>query len=226
MAYLALDTSTEYLSLAVTTPGGIVARHWHVGQRHAERTLPELEALLADTGIARAALQGIAYGMGPGSFTGLRIGCGIAQGLAFGLGLRVVGVSTLAALAAGCDAPRVYACLDARMNQVYAAAFERSGDSWREAGPAVVCDPQDAPQPDGDGWVGVGSGFAAHGDALAARLGGCLSETLPERFPQAGDLLRLALPLFERGEALPPEDAPLVYLRDKVALKTSERLKP
>ncbi|TJZ78842.1 tRNA (adenosine(37)-N6)-threonylcarbamoyltransferase complex dimerization subunit type 1 TsaB [Chitiniphilus eburneus] len=226
MPYLALDTSTEYLSLALTTPGGIVARQWHVGQRHAERTLPELETLLAETGIARGELEGIAYGMGPGSFTGLRIGCGIAQGLAFGLGVKLVGISTLAALAAGCDAPRVYACLDARMNQVYAAAFEQVNGDWREVTAAVVSDPQAVPLPEGEGWIGVGSGFAAHGDALAQRLGAQLGTMLPDHFPQARDLLRLALPVFERGDALAPEDAPLVYLRDKVALKTSERLKP
>ncbi|WP_255991292.1 tRNA (adenosine(37)-N6)-threonylcarbamoyltransferase complex dimerization subunit type 1 TsaB [Chitinolyticbacter albus] len=225
MPYLALDTTTEHLSLAVTTPQGVLARDWHVGQKHAERTLPEIEALLSEAGIARAALEGIVYGMGPGSFTGLRIGCGIAQGLAFGLGIRLVGVSTLMALAQGSGADRVYACLDARMNQVYAAAFERDGEGWREVITASVCDPDAVSIPEGTGWTGVGSGFAAYGEALGTRLGDALGTTLPARFPHARDLLALALPVFARGAALAPEDAPLVYLRDKVALKTHERIK-
>ncbi|UXY16764.1 tRNA (adenosine(37)-N6)-threonylcarbamoyltransferase complex dimerization subunit type 1 TsaB [Chitiniphilus purpureus] len=226
MAYLALDTSSEYLSLAVSTPHGVVARDWHVGQRHAERTLPELEALLTEAGITRADLAGIAYGMGPGSFTGLRIGCGIAQGLAFGLGVKLVGVSTLAALAAASPAERIYAAIDARMNQVYAAAFERDGTSWHEIVAATVCDPDAVPLPPGAGWHGVGSGFAAYEAALCAQLGPQLATTEPQRFPHARAVLELALPLFASGAALPPEAAPLVYLRDKVALKTHERAKP
>ncbi|WP_148714802.1 tRNA (adenosine(37)-N6)-threonylcarbamoyltransferase complex dimerization subunit type 1 TsaB [Chitinolyticbacter meiyuanensis] len=225
MPYLALDTTTEHLSLAVTTPAGVLARDWLVGQKHAERTLPEIEALLADGGIGRADLEGIVYGMGPGSFTGLRIGCGIAQGLAFGLGIKLVGVSTLLALAEGCGAERVYTCLDARMNQVYAAAYQRDGEGWREAIAPVVCDPDTVAVPDSQDWIGVGSGFGAYGDALAARLGDTLAGVRPEPFPHARHLLALALPVFARGEALAPEDAPLTYLRDKVALKTHERAK-
>jgi len=225
MPYLALDTSTEHLSLAVTTPDGIVSRAWHVGQKHAELTLPRLAELLADCSLSMRDIEGIAFGNGPGSFTGLRIGCGIVQGLAFAQGIPVLGISTLAALAQGTQADRVIACLDARMNQVYCAAYERTGTAWREVCTATVCDPQAVPQPVGHDWAGVGSGFAAYGAALAERLEGRLAAIDAERFPQAADILALALPRLAAGEAYPAHEATLVYLRDKVALKTSERVK-
>ncbi|SMC21797.1 tRNA threonylcarbamoyladenosine biosynthesis protein TsaB [Andreprevotia lacus DSM 23236] len=227
MTFIALDTSTEQLSLALSTPDGVVARDWQAGQRHAEHTLPYLEAFLAEHGVARSQIKGVAYGMGPGSFTGLRIACGLAQGLAFGLGVPVVGVSTLEALAAQAPAgqDRVYACLDARMNQVYCAAYRRSGDGWQEVTPPTLADPDAVPQPEGNGWLGLGSGFAAYADALQGRLGAHLSATHGEALPRAAEMLALALPRFAAGLGVPPHDAPLVYLRDKVALKTHERVK-
>ncbi|KAF0813165.1 tRNA threonylcarbamoyladenosine biosynthesis protein TsaB [Andreprevotia sp. IGB-42] len=227
MTFLALDTSTEHLSLALSTPDGVIARDWHAGQRHAEHTLPYLETFLAEAGVARSQIKGIAYGMGPGSFTGLRIACGIAQGLAFGLGVPLLGVSTLEALAAQCPQAQqlAYACLDARMNQVYCAAYRRSATGWVEVIAPTLADPDAVPVPDTDGWIGLGSGFAAYGEALTARLGTQVSDTLPALFPRAAEILALALPRFAAGEAVPPHDAPLVYLRDKVALKTHERVK-
>ncbi|MBM3115377.1 tRNA (adenosine(37)-N6)-threonylcarbamoyltransferase complex dimerization subunit type 1 TsaB [Jeongeupia naejangsanensis] len=223
MAYLALDTSTEHLSLALSHDGAVIAHDWHVGQRHAEQTLPRLEALLAEAGVARADLQGVAFGMGPGSFTGLRIGCGIAQGLGFGLGIPVIGVSTLEALAQGTNADKVFACLDARMQQVYVACYLRTDAGWQEVGEALVCNPDAVPVPDDKGWIGAGSGFAAYGDILSARLGDRLAGTEADRFPLARDVLALALPRFAAGLGRPAHEATLVYLRDKVALKTHER---
>lgn len=226
MPFLALDTSTEYLSLAISTPDGIVGRCWHVGQKHAEQTLPRLGELLADCGLGMRDIEGIAFGMGPGSFTGLRIGCGLAQGLAFACDIPLLGVSTLEALAQGCQADRVVACLDARMNQIYTAAYERDAGQWREVTPACVCDPHELPLPPGEGWAGAGSGFAAYGDALAERLGTKLARVEAGRVPLAADMLTLALPRFAAGLARPAHEAELVYLRDKVALKTSERTRP
>jgi len=225
MAYLALDTATEHLSLAVTTPKGVVARDWHVGQKHAELTLPHLEALLADCGLEIGDLEGVAFGNGPGSFTGLRIGCGIAQGLAFARAIPALGISTLAALAARCDHDRVLACLDARMNQVYCAAYARSGSYWQTEIEPLVCDPDQIPLPEGAGWVGVGSGFAAYGEALTTRLGAQLASVEKDHFPHAREILALALPHFLAGEGRPAAELELVYLRDKVALKTHEREK-
>ncbi len=225
MPYLALDTSTEHLSLAITTPAGIVGHDWLVGQKHAELTLPRLAELLTETGLALQDIEGIAFGNGPGSFTGLRIGCGIAQGLAFAHGIPVLGVSTLEALAQGTAGDKVIACLDARMNQVYAAAYVRTTDGWHEETAPTVCDPHDLPLPAGDGWLGTGSGFAAYGATLAERLGAQLAASEPDQFPLAANILTLTLPRFAAGLGMPAHEATLVYLRDKVALKTSERIK-
>ena len=226
MPYLALDTSSEHLSLALSTEQGIVGRDWLVGQKHAELTLPTLATMLAELGVQMHDIEGIAFGNGPGSFTGLRIACGITQGLAFARGIPVLGISTLEALAQGSDADQVIACIDARMNQVYYACYQRDGAQWRTVHPAMVCDPTDIALPEGGNWHGVGSGFAAYVDALKTKLGDKLASADPSRFPLACDILALALPRFAAGEGIAAQDASLLYLRDKVALKTHERVKP
>src|SRR5689334_10706199 len=115
---LALDTSTEYCSVALWRDGDADSRDARAGQRHSELLLPMVDELLQRHGLAVKDLDGIAFGRGPGSFTGLRIGCGVVQGLAFGAGLRVVGVDTLAAMAESAAAGHVVCCLDARMGEI------------------------------------------------------------------------------------------------------------
>ncbi len=224
--YLALDTSTEHLSLALSgTAEGVTVRDWHVGQRHAELTLPSIEQLLSETGVTRKDIAGVAFGMGPGSFTGLRIGCGIAQGLAFGLNVPILSVSTLLALAEQCPDNLAYVCLDARMNQVYCAAYQRGADGrWQEVIAATICDPDAIPVPEQAGWTTLGSGFTAYADALNARLAGKIAHHITDRFPHAREILKLAAPQFDAGKGLPADQAELLYLRDKVALKTHERV--
>ncbi|WP_028450975.1 tRNA (adenosine(37)-N6)-threonylcarbamoyltransferase complex dimerization subunit type 1 TsaB [Chitinibacter tainanensis] len=226
MAYLALDTSSEQLSLAIAHAGQIHARVWQVGQKHAELTLPALRSLLTELGLEMAAITGIAYPQGPGSFTGLRIGCGIAQGLAFARNLPVVGVSTLLALAERSGALQAYVCIDARMNQVYTAAYMRTAldKPWQMVLEEQVCDPDAVPLPSGEGWFGIGTGFAAYAQALQERLGAQLSQIAASEQANAEQLLQLALPRFASGDVQPAHEANLVYLRDKVALKTSERV--
>ncbi|MEJ5211550.1 MAG: tRNA (adenosine(37)-N6)-threonylcarbamoyltransferase complex dimerization subunit type 1 TsaB, partial [Burkholderiales bacterium] len=119
MHLLAFDTSTEYLSVALRSRGETLSRDLRAGQQHSDLLLPLVRELLAEAGLALGQLDCIAFGQGPGTFTGLRIGCGVAQGLAFGAGLPLAPVSTLLALAAGSRAPRVIACLDARMGEIY-----------------------------------------------------------------------------------------------------------
>jgi tRNA threonylcarbamoyladenosine biosynthesis protein TsaB len=223
MNLLALETSTDLLSIAVLAHGRMHASISSVGQRHAELALDAIDALLVGAGLDRGALDGIAFGAGPGSFTGLRIATGIAQGLALGLGIPILGVSTLAALAEPSDSQRVFACLDARMGEVYCAAFERMPAGWRTAIEPGVFAPAAVPVPPGDGWVGLGTGFAAHGERLAARLGGVLARVDPDAVPTAAAIVRLAEPRFAAGEGADPGGALPIYIRDKVALKTSER---
>ena len=220
---LALETSTAFLSLAVCRGEEVVTRHVEAGQRHAEMILDSVSGLLERAGLGLDDLDGIAYGEGPGSFTGLRIGCGVVQGLAFARGLRVIGVGTLLALAEESRADHVYACLDARMGEVYSAAYCRDAGGWQVAHVPSLSRPQDVPVPIGGPWSGCGSGFAAHGKVLRDRLRQALDRVEPNVYPTASAVLRLAVPRFDRGEGEPPELAIPVYVRDKVALKKSEQ---
>ena len=223
MKILALDTSTEYCSVALWRDGDVDAREELAGQRHSELLLPMVDALLGRHGLKVAGLDGLAFGMGPGTFTGLRIACGVTQGLAFGAGLRVAGISTLLAMAAALRAERAVCCLDARMGEIYHGAYERAGKDWETICAPGLCAPGMAPElPDGS-WTGCGSGFAAHGPALEHRYRGRLSDIMPGVFPHARDIARLAVREFEQGRAVSAEQAEPVYLRDKVALKTGER---
>ncbi|HSD42229.1 MAG TPA: tRNA (adenosine(37)-N6)-threonylcarbamoyltransferase complex dimerization subunit type 1 TsaB [Burkholderiales bacterium] len=223
MNILAIETATEVLSLAVGTGAEVHETTIAAGQRQAELILAQIDALLARAGLGVRDLDGVAYGAGPGSFTGLRIACGVAQGIAAARGIPVLGVSTLAALAEGCGAARVIACLDARMGEVYHAAFEKRNGALHEVIPAGLHRPASVPLPPGDGWTGCGQGFAAHREALAARLGARLAAVRPDAAPSAAAILRLAAPRFAAGEGGDAATAAPVYLRERVALKTSER---
>jgi tRNA threonylcarbamoyladenosine biosynthesis protein TsaB len=220
---LAFDTSTEWCTAALWLDGRLVDAGEHAGQRHSQLLLPMITGLLAQAGLTLTALDGIAFGRGPGSFTGLRIACGVAQGLALGAGLPVLGVSTLEALAEEAGAARVVTCLDARMHEVYAAVWRRADAGWLAEAEATVCPPALVPIPVSPGYVGCGSGFAAYPDILAARYGDRLTEIRPQVIPHARAVARLAAPRFAAGQGLPPEQAEPFYVRDKVALKISER---
>lgn len=226
---LALDTSSEHCSVALWLDGEVRDLERFAGQRHTEMVLPMMDELLAQAGLELPRLSGIAYGAGPGSFTGLRIACGLAQGLALGAGLRVIGVSTLEALAEACAAPRVIACLDARIGEIYHAAYERDAargrekGAWRVVSAPRLCRPEDAPEVPSVGWWGCGSGFDAYPQALGKRYGACLAQVLPGRHPRAREMAALAAPRFAAGEGQDPAEAAPLYLRDKVALKEGER---
>jgi tRNA threonylcarbamoyladenosine biosynthesis protein TsaB len=223
MRILALDTSTEYLSLALVLEGQMLSRDVHAGQTHSQLILPMIGEMLTEAGVTLRELDGIAFGAGPGSFTGLRIACGVTQGLAFGANLPVVGISTLLALAHGSGADKVIACLDARMGEVYHAAYVRNGDDWEETSQPGLYKPEAVPLPDGDGWTGAGSGWAAYGDVFAESHAGQVSEALPQAYPQAASLAALALPIFKTGLGVPAAQAAPIYIRNKVALTMRER---
>ena len=223
MKILALDTSTESCSVALWLGGEVDSSDAHAGQRHSELLLPMIDALLARHRLDLGDLDGIAFGQGPGSFTGLRIACGVTQGLAFGAGLAVVGVGTLIAMAESAGAERAVCCLDARMGEVYHAAYRRQGAGWDTVHAPTVCSPANAPPLPSGEWTGCGSGFGAHGSALAQRYDGRLSAIMPEIIPHAREIARLAAREFEAGRTLAAEAAIPVYLRDKVARKTDER---
>jgi tRNA threonylcarbamoyladenosine biosynthesis protein TsaB len=210
MRFAAIETSTEWCSVALWEEGEIAALERRAGNRHSELALPMLETLLG-----KHKLDAVAFGAGPGAFTGLRIACGLAQGLAFARNLPVLGVSTLEALAQESGAARVVACIDARMREVYYAALEKRAGRWHEVIAAQCIAPQAAPRPPGEGWVGCGSGFAAYGN-----LG--MSRVLPDVHPTALAVAQLAAPRFAAGEGVDAAEAVPVYLRDKVAFTKEE----
>jgi len=223
MRFIALDSSTEWCSAALSCDGEIAAIETRADHSHGELLLPMVERLLAENGVGMHELDGVAFGAGPGAFTGLRIACGLAQGLAFARDLPVIGVSSLEALAESAGAARVVACLDARMHEVYLAAYARGDDRWQTVLDAACLPPAEANAPPGGDWLGAGSGFAVHGAALAARLGAALTQVLPELRPGAYAIARLAAPRFARGEGVDAARALPHYLRDKVALTRAER---
>ena len=226
MKLLAFETATEACSVAVYADGAVLERFEVAPRRHAELALPWAEAVLAEAGIARSALDAIAVGRGPGAFTGVRLAIAIAQGIALALDRPVVSISTLAVLAAGArsDVTRILAAIDARMGEVYSGAFERRGDDLAAVSKETVSVPGAVELPDGAGdWHGVGTGFAAVGAALQAGLGARLASVDATALPHAADVARLAAVAFARGEALPPERIEPAYLRDNVALTLAEQ---
>jgi tRNA threonylcarbamoyladenosine biosynthesis protein TsaB len=219
MRILALDSATEACSAALLSDGGVDERYEVIGRGHAERLLPMADELLRAAGIAARDLDAVAFGRGPGGFTGLRIAAGIAQGLAAGGNCRVVPVSNLAAVAAGAarvhGAKRVLACLDARMGEVYWAAFDTSGAVPVPQSDERVTVPDRVALPAGVGWFGAGHGFGAYA-GLAAQLAPQLSGCDATLLPRAQDIARIAAVELAAGRAVDPAQALPVYLRDEV----------
>ncbi len=215
MRFAAIETSTEWCSVALWRDGEIAAIERRAANRHSELVLPMLERLAGKAGITLAQLDAVAFGAGPGSFTGLRVACGLAQGLAFARALPVIGISTLEAIAEASGAPRVVACIDARMSEVYYAALERRGGRWVETVPVQCVAPQAAPRPPGQDWVGCGNGFAVYGDMGLKRI-------LAEIHPGAVAVAQLAAPRLAAGEGVDAAAAAPIYVRDKVAFTRQE----
>ena len=210
MRFAAIEMSTEWCSVALWSDGEVAALERRAGNRHSELALPMLESLLK-----RQQIDAVAFGAGPGAFTGLRIACALAQGLAFARSLPVIGISTLEALAQEAGAARVVACIDARMSEVYYAALEKRAGRWHEVIAAQCVAPKSAPRPPGEGWVGCGNGFAAYGNMGMRRV-------FPEVHPTALAVAQLAAPRLAAGEGVDAAQALPVYLRDKVAFTKEE----
>ena len=246
MKLLAIETATEACSVALWIDGEVRERFGIAPRQHAELTLPWAEQLLADAGIAKSQLDAIAVGRGPGAFTGVRLAVALAQGIALALDRPVVPVSTLAALAmnAGPHPPsapsprmrgegkpsearqgegQILAAIDARMGEIYVAAFRRDGDSIVATSEEIVIAPAHCALPEGDGWVGVGTGFAAADGALQSRFGERFTRIDATALPHAADVARIGASMFENGGGLAPERVEPAYLRNNVALTLAEQ---
>ena len=226
MKVLAIDTATEACSAALGIGETILARYEEPGRAHAERILPMVDELLAEAGVSLSQLDAIAFGRGPGAFTGLRIAAGVAQGLAFGAGLVVIPVSNLAALAeralAEHDGDAVLVCMDARMAEVYWCAFQHYAlGEARALGAERVTSPDavtlESAQQAGPSLIGAGTGFGAY-PALAARVGLAPASVAGHLLPRAHEIVRIARRELKAGRTLAPDGALPSYLRDQVAI--------
>ena len=229
MKILALDTSTEACSAALLADGRVLAHAEEAPRGHAELILPMVESLLAEAGLTLRGLDAIAFGRGPGSFTGVRLAASVVQGLAYGAALGVVPVSTLRAVALqafahpeGAAADHVLVCNDARMQETYWCAYRRGADGLPEAlRDEAVGPPASVARPTVAGvarWIGAGRGFRAY-PSLGASLpsGVSPSAALVDLLPQATAILELARPEVAAGRLRPATEALPVYLRDDVA---------
>lgn len=221
MKLLAFETSGEACSVALYLDGEIAQRICYTPRRHGELVLEMAQGLLADAGIGLAALDALAFGQGPGSFTGVRIAAAVVQGAAFGAGLPAVPVSTLAAMAQGAfrraASRQTLVALDARMDQVYWGAYRLDGAGCIGLdGDESVLAPDFVPPPRDGGWFGVGNGWQAHGARLRARLGDRLNGCDPDLVCEAQDIAQIAVGLFRQGGGVTAEAAMPVYLRDQV----------
>lgn len=227
---LALDTSTEACSCALWLDGEIVSHFELAPRKHTKIILPLIDQLLADAGVEKRSLDAVAFGRGPGSFTGVRIAASIAQGIAFSLDTPILPISTLAALAQqGVEeyqAEKVISLMDARMGEVYHAQYV-SGDDGIVAldGTEQVIKPDLLTAPEDSGWLSLGSGWTTYGELLTNVMGEKVAEVHAEHWPDSKYIVQLAAHAYAKGEAVAPELGLPVYLRDKVADTIEERMK-
>jgi tRNA threonylcarbamoyladenosine biosynthesis protein TsaB len=221
---LAVETSTELCSVALLRGGELFVEEALAENRHSELLVPMIRRLLDRARLAPSQMDVFGFGQGPGSFTGIRIACGIVQGLAFAARRPVVPVPSLLALAEQSNEGRVIAALDARMGEAYVAAYARNGDEWDEVIAPRLADAHSLPALPGRRWAATGSGFDRH-----PWLREAYRETVEMRFegdlPRAGAVARIAARRFARGGGIAAAEAAPLYLRDKVALTTDERRK-
>ena len=224
MKILAVDTSGEACSAALLIGTELVQRLEQEPRRHTELVLAMMEGLLAEAGLGLTQLDALAFGRGPGSFTGVRIATSVVQGAAYGADLPVVPVSTLAALAQGHfrsnGSSRVLAAFDARMGELYWGPYLLDDRKLMRAwGVEEVASPEKVSLPQEDGWDGIGSGWAAYGDALRGRLGSRLRSVTPGALCESRDVAILAAHELAVGRSLSAEGALPVYLRERVTAR-------
>lgn len=222
MNLLAVETSSELCSVALLRGDELFVEEAMAENRHSELLAAMVRRVLDRSRLAARQMDAFGFGQGPGSFTGIRIACGIVQGLAFATGRPVVPVPSLLALAEQSNEGHVIAALDARMGEAYVAAYARNGDDWDEVIAPRLADAAGLPPLPGRRWAATGSGFDRHPwlrdayrDAVEMRFEGDL--------PRAGAVARVASRRFARGAGIAAERAAPLYLRDKVALTSAER---
>ncbi|NHB95642.1 tRNA (adenosine(37)-N6)-threonylcarbamoyltransferase complex dimerization subunit type 1 TsaB [Photorhabdus stackebrandtii] len=221
---LAIDTATEACSVALWNDGAVLAQFEISPREHTQRILPMVQSVLVESGLSLQQLDALAFGRGPGSFTGVRIGVGIAQGLALGADLPVIGVSTLNTMAQGVfrltGATQVLTAIDARMGEVYWGQYTRDQKGeWQGSGTEAVLKPEQVQAlmvSLNGGWGIAGTGWQAYPQLMTSHL------TLTDSgitLPHAEDMLPLAVQMWQNGEMTAVEQAEPIYLRNEVTWK-------
>lgn len=224
MKILAIDTATEACSAALLIDAEVRSQYKIAPREHSHLILQMVEDLLSESDTGMAQLDAIAFGCGPGSFMGLRIAAGVAQGMAFAHDLPVIPVSTLKAIAQVAHeetgSEHILAAIDARMDEVYWAAYHLDNNEWRLDGEEIVVPPEHIPAPDSQiNWTGAGTGWKTHKERLLPTADCQLPTLLPDCLPSAGAMAKLAVADINAGRLLSAEKAVPVYLRNNVAKK-------
>lgn len=227
MKLLAVETATEACSAALMIDGEITEQFTLTANGHSKLILPMIDTLLAEANLQPADLDGLAFGCGPGSFTGVRIATGVIQGIAFALDLPVVPVSNLATVAQDFfdhnPENLAFVAMDARMNEIYWGVYQRNASGFAELlGKEAVIPVNDIEFPNVSG-VGIGSGWKIYQQELSTRLSHNIIRYETDNLPRARAIARLGCEGFKQGLVVSAEQAMPVYLRDKVAKKESER---
>jgi tRNA threonylcarbamoyladenosine biosynthesis protein TsaB len=223
MNILAIETATEFCSVALQAGTDVLSRHEPAPREHANLLLPWVEQLLAEAELSLSRMDAIAYGRGPGSFTSLRLGIGVVQGLAFGTDIGVTGVSSLAALAqssaAAIPGNTLLVATDARMQEIFTGCYTVAANGLVEPiSEEAVCAPAALTLP-AAACIGLGNGFSAYQEQLLNRLADQLTEFDADCWPDARSVIRLAMASVERGELDAAEQALPRYIRNQVAQK-------
>ncbi|RUM93524.1 MAG: tRNA (adenosine(37)-N6)-threonylcarbamoyltransferase complex dimerization subunit type 1 TsaB [Thiothrix sp.] len=224
MKILALDTSTEACSVALLNGAELHSRYVVQPRKHAALILPMLEEVLTEAGMILGDLDALAFGCGPGSFTGVRIATATAQGVAASVNLTVIPVSSLAAIAQRAvdekGTEKIACAIDARMGEVYWGCYRQNNEGVVELeGTECVIAPQAVPVPQGSGWTGAGTGWSAYEESLILRMGPALLDLNAGLLPNAAALAKLAAVDFQQGKTVSAGKALPVYLRNQVARK-------
>ncbi|MFT0213451.1 tRNA (adenosine(37)-N6)-threonylcarbamoyltransferase complex dimerization subunit type 1 TsaB [Pseudomonas sp. F1_0610] len=214
---LALDTATEACSVALIYKQQVFSAYEVIPRGHAQRLLPMIDEVLAQASCSLSDIEAIAFGRGPGAFTGVRIAIGVVQGLAFALDIPVIPVSDLAVLAQRAyretNAQYIAAAIDARMDEVYWGCYGIKDGIAQLLGEESVCAPEQASIPMDASWYGAGTGWSSFAERLKVQP----TQQLADLLPAAEDLLQIAIAMYQQGQAVPVEQAQPVYLRDNVA---------
>lgn len=225
MNLLAIETSEAACSAAIWSDGDVMQKYREQPRGHSELLLPMIESLISESGISKPRFDAIAFGRGPGSFTGVRIAAAVTQGISLGLDIPVIPVSSLQALAQGVyrstASQQVATAFDARMSEVYWALCAANADGVMQLqGAEMVCAPEQVTQPQQGRWVGAGSGWDVYAEALAERLSPWLEKQIPHLYCHAQDVAVIAAHALSQGDAaMTAAQALPLYLRNNVAKK-------